>query len=137
MQLVGSEAPMVNITSRNPDELALPCYPSRKSEGKRCFTIEVKDKVATDAGQGCRTRSKWILTALCKSQSIIKTGIKSSFVTLSDFQPVVGQPKKVQPMMIVTEDFETQKLTEMRILKIASRPDLSEADFELPAEQGI
>ncbi len=136
MQLVGSEGQMAGITSRDPDDLEFIMLAAQEIDGKRCFTIDVRDKVATDHARG-ELLIEMDTYRIVQITVFNKEGVKSSFVTLSDFQPVDGSAKKMQPMMIVTEDFETQKLTEMRILKVSSRTDLSEADFMLPEENGI
>ncbi len=136
MQLVGSEAQMTNITARDPEDLDFIMLPAQEVEGKRCFTIDVKDKVAIDKARG-ELLIEMETYRIVQITVYNKEGVKSSFVKLSDFQPVIGSSKKMQPMLIVTEDFETQKLTEMRVLKVASRTDLSEKDFQLPAPQGM
>jgi len=38
----------------------------------------------------------------------------------------------MQPMHIVSKDLKNQKTTDMRVLKIAYRTDLSEEDFKIP-----
>ncbi len=136
MQLVGSEANFTNITSRDPEDLEFIMLPAQDVEGKRCFTINVKDKVAIDKARG-ELLIEMDTYRIVQITVYNKEGIKSSFVTLSDFQPVTGSAKKMQPMKIVTEDFESEKLTELRILKVSSRTDLSEKDFQLPEQKGI
>jgi hypothetical protein len=131
MKMVGSEAQITNVTTQDPDDLEFIMLPVQDLEGKRCYTIDVKDKEATDEARG------ELLIEIDTHRIVQITvyndeGVKTSFVKLSDFQPVEGYPKKMQPMMIVTDDFETQKLTEIRILKVTSRPNLSEEDFQLP-----
>jgi hypothetical protein len=131
MKMVGSEAQITNVTTQDPDDLEFIMLPVQDLEGKRCYKIDVKDKDATDEARG------ELLIEIDTHRIVQITvynseGVKTSFVKLSDFQPVEGYPKKMQPMMIVTDDFETQKLTEIRILKVTSRPNLSEEDFQLP-----
>jgi len=61
-------------------------------------------------------------------------GKQTSLVKLSDFQPVEGTRNKIQPRRIISEDLKNQKVTDMRVLKVAPRTDLSEEDFKLPVE---
>ena len=64
-------------------------------------------------------------------------GKQTSLVKLSDFQAVEGAGKKIQPRRIISEDLKNNKTTDMRVLKVASRTDLTEEDFKLPTEQDI
>ena len=136
MKMVGSEAQITNVTRQDPDELEFIMLPIQELEGIRCYTIEVKGKESSSKARG------ELVIEIDKNRIRQITvyndeGTKTSFVQLSDFQPVEGFSGKMQPMKIVTEDFENQKVTEMKILKVVSRPDLSEADFQLPDPQDI
>lgn len=136
MKMVGSEAQITNVTRQDPDELEFIMLPVQQLEGNRCYTIEVKGKESTGKARG------ELLIEIDKNRIRQITvyneeGTKTSFVQLSDFQPIEGFSDKMQPMKIVTEDFENLKITEMKILKVVSRPDLSEADFQLPDPQDI
>ena len=134
MKMVGSEVQMTSISNQDPDELMFTHLPEQEVEGQPCFNIEVKDKNNTDQARGELLIEK-------DSYRIVqitvydKNGKKTSFVSLSDFQPVEGLESKVQPMRIITEDFENKKQTEMRVLKVASRTDLTEEDFLLPVSE--
>jgi outer membrane lipoprotein-sorting protein len=131
MKMVGSEAQITNVTRQNPDDLEFIMLPIQDIEGTRCYTIEVKDKEASGEARGELVIE--IETSRIRQITVYNNeGVKTSFVKLSDFQPVDGFAEKMQPRMIVTEDFANQKVTEMSILKVTSRPDLSEADFQLP-----
>ena len=131
MKMVGSEAQITNVTRQDPDDLEFIMLPVQDIEGKRCYTIEVKDNEATGEARGELVIE--IETSRIRQITVYNNeGVKTSFVKLSDFQPVDGFAKKMQPRMIVTEDFANQKVTEMKILKVTSRPNLSEADFQLP-----
>ena len=136
MKMVGSEAQITNITAMDPDDLEFIMLPAQNVEGKRCYTIDVKDKANTDQARG-ELMIEMDTYRIVQITVFNSEGVKTSFVTLSDFQPVEGFANKMQPMMIVTEDFESEKLTEMRVLKVESRTDLSEADFQLPDPQDI
>jgi len=135
MKMVGSEAQITNVTRQNPDDLEFIMLPIQELEGKRCYTIEVKGKESDGQARGellIEVDSNRI-----RQITVYNTeGVKTSFVTLSDFQPVDGSADKIQPRKIVTEDLENQKVTEMSILKVTSRPNLSEEDFKLPEVQG-
>ena len=132
MKMVGSEAQMTSMTSRDPEELKFTDLPARKVEGTPCFNIEVKDKENTDQARGELLIEKETYRIL-QISVFDKNGKQTSLVTLSDFQPVEGHKTKVQPMRIITEDYENKKQTDMRVLKVASRTDLTEEDFLLPA----
>ncbi len=137
MKMVGSEAQMTGMTSRDPEELKFTHLPAREVEGTPCFNIEVKDKENTDQARGELLIEKETYRIL-QISVFDKNGKQTSLVTLSDFQPVDGHETKVQPMRIITEDYENKKQTDMRILKVASRTDLTEEDFLLPvAEQEL
>ena len=136
MKMVGSEAQITSVASQDPDELEFIMLPVQEIAGIRCYTIEVRGKESAGEARG------ELLIEIDKHRirqiTVYNTeGIKTSFVQLSEFKAVDGYPGKMQPMKIVTEDFESEKLTEMRILKVASRTDLSEKDFMLPESQGI
>ena len=136
MKMVGSEAQITNVTRQDPDELEFIMLPIQELEGIRCYTIEVQGKESISKARG------ELVIEIDKNRIRQITvyndeGTKTSFVQLSDFQPVEGFSGKMQPMKIVTEDFENQKVTEMKILKVVSRPDLSDADFQLPDPQDI
>ena len=136
MKMVGSEAQITNVTRQDPDELEFIMLQVKELEGIRCYTIEVKGKESTGEARG------ELVIEINKNRIRQITvyndeGTKTSFVQLSDFQRVEGFSGKMQPMKIVTEDFENQKITEMKILKVVSRSDLSEADFQLPDPQDI
>lgn len=131
MEMVGSEAQMTSISTQDPDELSFTHLPEQEVEGKPCHNIEVKDRNSTDLAKGELLIEKDSYR-IVRITVYDKNGKKTSFVSLSDFQPVEGLETKVQPMRIVTEDFENKKQTEMRVLKVASRTDLTEEDFLLP-----
>jgi outer membrane lipoprotein-sorting protein len=131
MKMVGSEAQITNVTRQNPDDLEFIMLPVQDIEGIRCYTIEVKGKEATGEARGELVIE--IESSRIRQITVYDNeGVKSSFVELSDFQPVDGFADKMQPRKIKTEDFANQKVTEMSILKVTSRPNLSEADFQLP-----
>jgi len=131
MAMVGSEAQMTSLTGRDPDELKFAHLPTREVEGTPCFNIEVKDKENTDQARGELLIEKETYR-IVQISVFDKNGKQTSLVSLSDFQPVEGLETKVQPMRIITEDFENKKQTEMRVLKVTSRTDLTEEDFLLP-----
>lgn len=136
MELVGSEMSITTMPSQDTDELAFRFLDSKEIEGQSCYNIEIKAENATDAARGeiLVEKSSYRIVQITVYD---EKGIKTSFVKLSNFQPIDGASKKVQPMLIVTEDFTTKKQTELRILKISSRTDLTEADFQLPQEQDM
>jgi len=136
MELIGSEAQMTNITARDPEDLIFNLLSPREVHGKPCYTIEAKDKNSQDKARGELLIEKDTYR-IVQITVFDENGGNSSFMELSDFQPVEGPEKKIQAMRIVTEDFETQKLTEMRVLKVSSRPDLKESDFLLPVDKGM
>jgi hypothetical protein len=136
MDMVGSEAQITSMTARDPDELAFLFLPPQEVDGKSCYTIVVKDKDFKDQARG-------ELAIEMDSYRIVQIAVfdmygkQTSLVKLSDFQAVEGAGKKIQPRRIITEDLKTQKITDMRILKVASRTDLSEEDFKLPVQQDM
>lgn len=136
MDMVGSEAQITNMTARDPEELAFMFLPPREIEGKNCYTVVVKDKDFKDQARG-------ELAIEMDSYRIVQISVfdmygkQTSLVKLSEFQAVPGAGQKIQPRRIITEDLKNQKITDMRVLKVASRTDLSEADFKLPVPQDI
>jgi len=136
MNLVGSEAKITSMTSRDPDELIFKLLGEEVVGGITCYNIEVKARENTDASRG-------VLTVESDTYRIVhitvfdKSGEKTSIVELSDYMPVDGYEHKFQPMRIQTEDFKNKKHTDMRVLKIASRADLRKEDFQLPDEESV
>lgn len=135
MNMVGSEAQITNVARQDPDELDFIMLPVQEIEGIRCYTIEVKGKESVNKARG-ELAIEIDKNRIRQITVYNDEGIKKSFVQLSDFKAVDGYDGKMQPMKIVTEDFETQKVTDMKILKVVSRPDLSEEDFKLPEIEG-
>lgn len=131
MELVGSEAQITSFTTQDTDELRFTNLPAQELEGKSCYSIEVKDKNSADEARGELLIEKETYR-IVQITVFDKDGKKTSFISLSEFQPVEGFETKVHPMRIVTEDFENQKQTDMRVTKVASRTDLTEKDFLLP-----
>lgn len=136
MDMVGSEAQITSMTARDPDELAFLFLPPQEIDGKNCYTVVVKDKDFKDQARG-------ELAIEMDSYRIVQISVfdmygkQTSLVKLSEFQAVQGAGKKIQPRRIITEDLKNQKTTDIRVLKVASRTDLSEADFKLPVPQDI
>ena len=136
INMVGSEMRMTNITAQDTDELSFRLLGREEVGGKSCHHIEVKAIDAQDQARG-ELLIEEDSYHIVQINVFDKGGKLTSSVKLSDFQPVDGAARKVQPMQILTEDIEKQRLTEIRILKIASRTDLKEEDFQLPAEKDL
>jgi len=136
MNMVGSEAQITNMTARDPDELAFMFLPPQEVDGKNCYTVVVKDK-------GFKDQARGELAIEMDSYRIVQISVfdmygkQTSLVKLSDFQAVEGAGKKIQPRRIISEDLRDQKITDMRVLKVASRKDLTDEDFKLPVPQDI
>jgi hypothetical protein len=133
---IGSEAMFTSITAQDPDELAFMFLPPQEVEGKNCYTIVVKDKDFKDQARG-ELMIEMETYRIVQISVFDMYGKQTGFVKLSDFQSIDGSGKKIYPMHIIFEDLEGQKTTDMRVLKIASRTDLSEEDFKLPVEQDL
>ena len=124
------------MTARDPNELAFMFLPPQEVDGKNCYTVVVKDKDFKDQARG-------ELAIEMDSYRIVQISVfdmygkQTSLVKLSDFQAVEGAGKKIQPRRIISEDLRNQKTTDMRVLKVASRKDLSEEDFKLPLSQDM
>ena len=136
INMVGSEMRMTNITAQDTDELSFRLLGKEEVGGKSCHHIEVKAIDAHDHARG-ELMVEETSYHIVQINVFDKGGKLTSTVKLSDFQPVDGAVKKIQPMQILTEDIEKQRLTEIRVLKIASRTDLKEEDFQLPAEKDL
>lgn len=136
MELVGSELSITSMPSQTTDELVFSFLDSREIEGQSCYNIEIKSENATDQARG-EILVEESTFRIVQITVYDKRGNKTSLVKLSDFQPIDGASKKVHPMLIVTEDFTTKKQTQMRVLKVSSRSDLKEEDFQLPLEQNM
>jgi len=136
MELVGSELSITSMPTDDLDELEFKLLDSRELEGKSCYNIEIKAENATGAARGEMLVEKDTYR-IVQVTVYDSNGVKTSLVKLSNFQPIDGASKKVQPMLIVTEDYANKKQTEMRVLKISSRTDFTEEDFQLPQEQDI
>lgn len=136
MDMVGSEAQITSMTSRDPDELAFMFLPPQEVDGKNCYTLVIKDKDFKDQARG-ELAVEMDTYHIVQISVFDMYGKQTSLVKLSDFQTVQGAGKKIQPRHIVTEDLKNQKTTDMRVLKVASRTNLSEADFQLPIPQDI
>ena len=136
INMVGSEMRMTNITARDTDELSFRLLGKDEVGGLSCHHIEVKASDAQDHARG-ELLIEEDSYHIVQINVFDKGGKLTSIVKLSDFQRVDGAVKKVQPMQILTEDIEGKKLTEIRVLKIASRTDLKEEDFMLPAEKDL
>lgn len=136
MELVGSELSITSMPSQTTEELAFRFLDPKEIEGQSCYNIEIKSENATDEARG-EILVEESTFRIVQITVYDKKGTKTSLVKLSNFQPIDGASKKMQPMLIVTEDFTTKKQTEMRVLKISSRSDLTEEDFQLPQEQDM
>ena len=136
LALVGSELSLTNMPAQSPDEMVFKLLDPEVVDGKSCYQIEVKAKNATDAAKGEMLVEKQTYRIL-QVRVYDGSGDLSSLVKLSNYQPIDGVSKKVQAMRIVTEDFTSHKQTEMRVLKISSRTDFKEEDFQLPLERDI
>ncbi|MCK4992677.1 MAG: outer membrane lipoprotein-sorting protein [Bacteroidales bacterium] len=133
---IGSEAMFTNITAQDPDELAFMFLPPQEVEGKSCYTVVVKDKDFKDQARG-ELQIEMDTYRIVQISVYDMYGKQTGFVKLSDFQAIDGPGKRIYPMHIIFEDLKGQKTTDMRVLKIASRTDLSEEDFKLPVEQDM
>lgn len=131
MDMVGSEMQLTNITARDPDNLAFMLLPPRDVNGQSCHTVVVKDKGFKDQARG-ELQIEKDTYHIVQIAVFDMYGKLVSTVKLSDFQPVAGQNKKIQPMHIESEDLKNQKTTDIRVLKVAARTNLSEKDFILP-----
>lgn len=136
MDMVGSEAQFTNMTSRDPDELALMLLPPQEVDGKSCYTVVAKDKGFQDQARG-ELAIEMDTYRIVQIAVFDAYGKQTSLVKLSDFQAVEGAGAKIQPRRIITEDLKNQTTTDIRVLKVASRTDLTEEDFTLPTEQEI
>ena len=136
MDMVGSEAQITNMTARDPDELAFMFLPPQEVDGKNCYTVVVKDKDFKDQARG-ELAIEEDTYHIVQISVFDMYGKQTSLVKLSDFQAVEGAGKKIQPRRIVSEDLKNQKITDMRVLKVASRTDLTEEDFKLPVQQDM
>ena len=134
--MIGSEAMFTSITAQDPDELAFMFLPPQEVEGKNCYTIVVKDKEFKDQARG-ELLVEMDTYRVVQISVFDMYGKQTSFVELSDYQALDGPGKKMQPMHIVSKDLKNQKTTDMRVLKITSRKDLSEEDFKLPVGQDL
>ena len=133
LDMVGSEMQVTNITARDPDDLAFMFLPPVDVEGKSCYTVVVKDKDFKDQARG-ELQIEMDSYRIVRIAVFDMYGKQVSSVRLTDFQAVPGAGNKIQPMRIISEDLRNQKITDMRVLKIASRNDLSEEDFKLLQE---
>ena len=129
--MVGSEAMITSMTTRDPDELAFMFLPPQEVDGKNCYTVVVKDNDFKDQARG-ELAVEMDTYRIVQISVFDMYGKQTSLVKLSDFQAVQGAGKKIQPRRIITEDLKNQKITDMRVLKVASRTDLTEEDFKLP-----
>ena len=136
IKMVGSEMRTTNITARDTDELAFRLLGKEEVAGKSCHRLEVKALDAQDQARG-ELMVEEDSYRIVQITVFDKGGKKTSAVKLSDFQPVGDNVNKIQPMHIITEDFENKKMTEVRVLKVTSKPDLKEEDFQLPAEKDL
>jgi hypothetical protein len=136
MDMVGSEAQITSMTARDPDELAFMFLPPQEVEGKNCYTVVVKDKDFKDQARG-ELAVEMDTYRIVQISVFDMYGKQTSLVKLSDYQSVQGAEKKIQPRRIITEDLKNKKTTDMRVLKVASRTDLSEEDFKLPVPQDM
>jgi hypothetical protein len=133
MDMVGSEMQVTNITARDPDDLAFMFLPPQEVDGRSCHTVVVKDKSFKDQARG-ELQIEMETSRIVRIAVFDMYGEQVSSVKLSDFQAVPGTRNKIQPMRIVSEDLRNQKISDMRVLKIAARTDMSQKDFELPRE---
>jgi len=136
MDMVGSEAQITNMTARDPDELAFMFLPPQEVDGKNCYTVVVKDKDFKDQARG-ELAIEMDTYRIVQISVFDMYGKQTSFVKLSDYQAVEGAGKKIQPRRIISEDLKNQKITDMRVLKVTSRKDLTEDDFKLPVQQDM
>lgn len=131
LALVGASSPMSNYTSKNQAELSFTDMGKREINTKTCYMMSVKEK---NAGSD-KSKAEFLIEEntfhIIQIISYNEKGNKSSITKLSDFQSINGVKNKIQPMLISSKSLEENKSTEIKVLNVKPRPNLTKGDFNI------
>jgi len=133
MARVGSNFSLSNYASADYDEISCNLLGKQQIDSMSCYQLEVieqSDSIVFKAEFMVEESTFHIVQIV----SYDEDGNQASITKLSDFQPINGVKNKIQPMLILAEDIESNMHTRMQVLNISPRTDLKEEDFSI---QGV
>ena len=128
MARVGSNFSLSNFASIDLDDLIWKPLGKQEVDGRSCYQVAVtapSDSTGYNAEFLVEESTFHIVQVLLFDEN----GNQTSSAILSDYQPVAGLKDKIQPMLILAEDMESNKHTRMEVVNISPRSDLKEEDF--------
>ena len=130
MARVGSNFSLSNYASADYDEISCNLLGKQQIDSMSCYQLEVieqSDSIVFKAEFMVEESTFHIVQIV----SYDEDGNQASITKLSDFQPINGAKNKIQPMLILAEDIESNMHTRMQVLNISPRNDLKEEDFSI------
>jgi len=130
MARVGSNFSLSNYASADYDEISCNLLGKQQIDSMSCYQLEVieqSDSIVFKAEFMVEESTFHIVQIV----SYDEDGNQASITKLSDFQPINGTKNKIQPMLILAEDIESNMHTRMQVLNISPRNDLKEEDFSI------
>jgi len=130
MARVGSNFSLSNYASADYDEISCNLLGKQQIDSMSCYQLEVmeqSDSIVFKAEFMVEESTFHIVQIV----SYDEDGNQASITKLSDFQPINGAKNKIQPMLILAEDLESNMHTRMVVLNISPRNDLKEEDFSI------
>ncbi len=130
MARVGSNFSLSNYASADYDEISCNLLGKQQIDSMSCYQLEVieqSDSIVFKAEFMVEESTSHIVQIV----SYDEDGNQASITKLSDFQPIDGAKNKIQPMLILAEDIESNMHTRMQVLNISPRNDLKEEDFSI------
>ena len=130
MARVGSNFSLSNYASADYDEISCNLLGKQQIDSMSCYQLEVieqSDSIVFKA----EFMVEEITFHIVQIVSFDEDGNQASITKLSDFQPINGAKNKIQPMLILAEDIESNMHTRMQVLNISPRNDLKEEDFSI------
>ena len=130
MARVGSNFSLSNYASADYDEISCKLLGKQQLDSMSCYQLEImeeSDSIVFKAEFMVEESNFHIVQII----SYDADDNKASITKLSDFQPIIGTKNKIQPMLILAEDIESNTHTRMQVLNISTRTDLKEEDFSI------
>lgn len=130
MAMVGSDFSIADFASRGIDNIDFLLVGTEELDGKICHKIEASENTEGLDGKAVFLVEKSSYSIL-QVQVYDEKGEQNSITRLSDFQAIEGIKGKSQPMSIHTQNLKDNKTTEIKVLKITPRFNLTEDDFSI------
>jgi len=132
IKMVGSDFFISNYSSKKKEDLEIKLLEKQEIDGKMCYKLEIEDKVNSNGGKAeliVEQESFHIIQIITYNEK----GEKSTISKLSDFEAVQGIKNKFQPMLITTDNLQDKQQTEIRIVEITPKNNLTAEEFMIDA----